>query len=420
MGTKKTVAAATWEDIDTLIPWDRNPRIKHPDEAAILARSMERLGFGAPLVVQVSGRRIIAGHSRREAALIYFQTHEKFPDAPGPRMVPARMRDLNDDDATAMTLADNKIAELSDWDPEKLSPILGELVELEFPMDDIGWTPEDLKEDTQQPSAATNPDPIEPEYTGPADSVMGQRYQLGRHTLICGDSMREETLNGVEADFVLTDPPYAIFGSSTGIAPDIADDRMVRPFFESTLRVCERILPMFGAACVFCDWRSWSAWSDSSRQTRMAVKNCIVWDKMSGGMGSNFGNIHEFVGYYIRMPVTNAMGDRETGVKPVFEPNLVHGARVTGAEREHNAQKPVAVLKWLISAVLDGRVTGSKIVDLFGGSGSTMIAAEESGAICTLVEINPTQCDRIRRRWTRYAIKHGIEVGEGGLAPKEP
>jgi DNA modification methylase len=257
-------------------------------------------------------------------------------------------------------------------------------------------------------------------------SERGTLYQLGPHRVLCGDATKAEDvallMDGEQAGVVVTDPPYAIYGSSTGIASDIADDRMVVPFFEAILRSCSSVLGLFGHAYTCADWRSWSAWWEASRRTDMKPKNAIAWDKGSAGLGSMYANCYELVGFWVKCPkelaITSA-GKRGEGRnerhKLVMQPNVIRQDRVPHKERHgHNAAKPVELMSIFIENSSDA---GEVVVDFFLGSGTTLIAAAKLGRRCFGTEIDPAWVDVIRRRWTKYARASGVDPGPNALEP---
>lgn len=231
----------------------------------------------------------------------------------------------------------------------------------------------------------------------------GQVWRCGEHIVACGDTfvvtpaVVAEFVEGGEVAAVVMDPPYAIYGSSTGIGSDIADDRMVRPFFAQVFNTARALVREFGHVYAFTDWRSWSSVWEAVRGAGLTMKNCLVWDKGGGGMGSNYANAHEFCAFAHRLPPPRAMQSQQrTGIRPVHRPNIVRHGRVRGAERRHNAAKPVALLVDLVEASTD---PGDFVVDLFCGSGSTLIACERAGRRCITTDVEPRWVAVTLRRW---------------------
>ena len=229
---------------------------------------------------------------------------------------------------------------------------------------------------------------------------------------MCGDCTDpndvDELMDGTKADAVWTDPPYAIYGSATGISSSIADDRMVRPMFEKILRVCAQTTKVFGHIYICSDWRSWPSWWEMAKRTSLEAKNCIIWFKGGGGMGSNYANTYEMVGFYANMPERQTMQSSEKRGNhqlSVYKPNFVNLPRVTGDERQHNASKPIKLIEFNIQPSTD---EGGIVVDWFVGSGSTIIAAEKLGRRCYAMEIEPRYVDVSIRRWEIYTGKKAV------------
>lgn len=246
----------------------------------------------------------------------------------------------------------------------------------------------------------------------------GDLFQLGddpatAHRVLCGDSMKPEDvaiLMGDElADLMATDPPYAIYGSSTGIGSDISDDKMVRPFFLEILRLASDRLKTFGHAYVCCDWRSWPSWWEMGKRTDLAPKNLLVWDKGGAGLGSSYANSYEMVGFFAKLPKQTVMtSGQRSGQRQVHKPNLWRGNRVPGGDREHNAQKPVALMTFLIENSSD---PGGIVLEPFSGSGTTLIACEERSRRCRAMEIDPRYVQLTIARWEQFTEQKATQIG---------
>lgn len=379
-------AAAEWVDITSLKPWANNPR-KNEKTVKRVIKSIERFGFGAPLLVRKSNREVIGGHTRLMAAAEL-----------GITRVPVRFMDLTEKEAHALALADNRIQEFSDWDDDLLTTVVNDLKDDVTLVETAGFKINDFVESSIVEEEEPPPPPTKPM------TQDGDLWILGDHKLICGDSfapeVRERILGKETVDCVVMDPPYAIYGSSTGIGTDIADDKMVRPFFENIFRIVIAHLKEFGHAYVCTDWRSWAALWEGAKRAQMSVKNCIVWDKGNYGMGGMYGNAHEFIGFFARLPPPKAMkSTTKKGQRAVTgSVNIYRHKRVTGAEREHNAAKPVEMFQHFIMNSTD---EGETVVDYFGGSGTTMIACEQSKRKARIFEMEPKYCDVIVKRWER-------------------
>lgn len=405
--------------LDELLPYARNSRTHSAEQINQIAASIREFGFTQPCLVRGSPPTILAGHARALAA-------RKL----GMPTVPCiRLDDLTDVQARAYVIADNKLAENAGWDDKLLAVEFDDLIADGFALELTGFDPGEVR-DTRKRAAkgeATAPQGQagEDEFgTVPIDPITrpGDVWHIGRHRLICGDSLERATWQphldaGLKPTCIATDPPYAIYGSSTGMASDIADDKMVRPFFESVLRLCRDVLPFFGHLYVFCDWRSYPTIAMAARGVdTLELKNVIVWDKGGSGLGSNYANTHELVGFWHKLPAQTAMGHRAAGIRAVHKPNILRFNRPTGDERKHNAAKPVALMR----EVLDNSTSpGDVCFEPFCGSGSTMVAADQLGRICIACDLEPKWCDvtigrmlKLRELEARLGDPHGPTYAE--------
>lgn len=431
--------------LDALLKAPRNPKLHNQ---VGITKAINRFGYVDPIVMDERSGHMSAGHGRLESLEKLHKAGKKPPGRlkvgpDGKWWVPV-LRGIsfkNDDEAMAYLLAANKLPESGGWDVEDVALIARQFDDNKISFDGIGFDPAELSamlpsDDkagqgagaaagvSQQPSntppATTppaGPDPLD-DYGDPPEKPItqpGDMWELGDHRLLCGDSTDDEQVDrligGRRVHMVLTDPPFAIYGSSTGIGADIADDKMVRPFFEKVLRTCFRVVPLFAHVYVNTDWRSWAAMWEAAKRSGLSAKNCIVWDKGSAGLGSNYANCYELVGYFVKLPAAKAMkSSAPTGQRQVHKPNIMRVGRVMGKEREHNAAKPVALLSEFIK---NGSDTGQVVLDLFGGSGSTMLAAEKEGRTALLMEVEPKWADVIVKRWERHTGRKAKRVPVG-------
>lgn len=393
-----------------LIPYSRNSR-KHTDEqVAELAGIIRDFGWTSPIIVK--GRQIAAGHARLRAARLL-----------GMDEVPVIDReDLTDAEFQALVIADNRIAEKAEWDVQALALEFEGLRDAGFNLDLTGFD-EKGRQAIERAAHRARSDAEhgqEGEDDPPAAIVApvtrpGDLWHLGRHRLLVGDcfeKMNRERLIGKEVvHLIACDPPYAIYGSASGIASDITDDKMVRPFFERALKIAQEHLPWFGHAYFFCDWRSWSSIWEAARVVQtIEPKNMIVWDKGGAGLGSNYAMTHELIAFLHKLPKQTAMGHRTSGVRSVLKPNIVRHNRVTGKEREHNAAKPVALMRELIE---NSTGPDDLVFDPFCGSGTTLIACDQTGRRCVTCEIDVINADITIHRFRR--LREGVvTLGEAG------
>lgn len=409
------------EPIDNSKPHPANPR--RGDLESIEA-SIAVNGFYGAIYVQDSSSLIIVGNHRWRAAKARGATEIPVirvvcSDIEAERIAAAdnRTHDLGGYDVEAQVAQLSRLAEAgglagTGYNPETFAALENELAAM---ADGIASTPTPDGGDDDE-GATSGVDKVD-DMAGlhvPSEPITkrGDLWILGSHRLICGDcfsiDIRRQLFGDTAADMVLTDPPFAIYGSSTGIGADIADDRMVRPFFEQLCKTIAASVREFAHVYMCCDWRTWPSIWEGARSAKLSPKNCIVWDKMSTGLGSSYANTHEFVGFFAKLPPPTSMkSTTKRGQRVVLQPNLTRHPRVSGAEREHNAAKPVAMCEWLIKNSSDA---GETVVDFFGGSGTTMIAAERTGRRCLMTEVEPKWCDVIVARWERVTGKRGQRV----------
>jgi DNA modification methylase len=398
------------------------------DEASIsnIAESLRRFGQRKNIVVTSDGV-VKAGNGTLEAARRLGWTELAVGPAPP-----------EEADARAYALADNQTARAATWNPDNLAGEVQWLADHGFQseaLESFGFEPGHISEllthDEESPPAggrsSVPPEELIPEPPKIPVTKLGDVWNLDGHVLICGDSFdaatRARVIDENTIDLVVTDPPYAIYGSSTGIGGDIADDRMVRPFFAAIFHACESSVKPFGHIYLCCDWRSHSAIHESAGAVQgghygIWPKNLIVWDK-GHGLGSMYAQTHEFVAFFVKQPTPKAMKSttKETGHRMVMKPNVFKHERAHGADRQHNAAKPPALFRWLIENSSD---KGQRVVDFFGGSGTIIVAAEQTERCATVFEIKPINCDITIERWERLTGKKARRVGTRVAASSPP
>jgi DNA modification methylase len=379
--------------LSDLHPDPRNPRRITPKRMAMLERQVadEVFARARPIIALPNGE-IIAGEQRwRARARIGRDTCFAFYAEP--------------DEQTRIEWAARDNNHAGEWVGDALGDLLGDerrpdrLALMGFTTDDVDRLVKPAKRE-RGPSAGDDDLPALPDdpITRPGDVI-----ELGPHRLICGDATAGDTLDRLlgkqRVDLVVTDPPYAIYGSSTGLAAEVADDKMVRPFFREALRAAARALKPFGHLYVCCDWRSWASWWEVAKGTGLTPKNMIVWDKGGAGLGNNYANTHELVFFATAIPKRIRMTVDNPGQRAVLDTNVWKIARVpSGEERVHNAQKPVELVE---RAIDNSTEPGERVLDLFAGSGTTIIAAENTGRVAYAVEIDPAWCDAAVLRYER-------------------
>ena len=419
-----------------VVRWPRNPKAH---DLGGIGASFDRFGYADPIIRDDTSGKLVAGHGRLETLEEKERAGEDPPDRivldeTGQWLVPV-VRGIafkDETEAEAYLLAHNHLTEKGGWIQDELDELLKKHAESIGGFSGMGWNPdtfldepvvptpepgplEPTEEPQNAPQGQEDPDPTLdyiPEVTTPR-AQPGDVWALGDHRILCGDAQErtdvDRLLGRKKAAMVLTDPPFAIYGSSSGIGADVADDKMIRPFFRGLCQTIQRILPRFGHAYIHCDWRSWSTIWWAMQASGLSPKNMIVWDKGDAGLGSSYIHCHELIAFCAKLPPAKTMKSSEkTGQRLVRSPNIVRHGRVHGEDRQHNAAKPVKVLIDLITNSSDPQ---DIVVDLFMGSGSTMIAAEQCGRACYSMELEPKWVDVSIARWEKLTGKKAKRMG---------
>jgi DNA modification methylase len=403
-------------DPNELRPWVRNARTHSKKQVRQIAESITEFGFTNPILID-SETHILAGHGRVQAAKLLGL--ETVPCLKIEHMTLAQKR--------AYVLADNKLALNAGWDDELLGEELKCLLESDdFDVSITGFSIPEIDSLIEGLQPEEPGDPAEDRVPSSADCAVrcrpGDLWQLGRHRLVCGNALDKNVvsalMNGETAGMVFTDPPYnvPIDGNVCGLGSvrhrefAMAAGEMSRPEFAQFLRTAFRNLvghSAEGAIHFVCmDWRHLNEIMQAGEETYTDLKNLIVWAKDNGGMGTFYRSRHEliFAFKYGQAPHINAFelgqhGRHRTNVWQYRGVNSLSAGRMEELSL-HPTVKPVALIA---DAVKDVSKRGAIVLDLFGGSGSTMIAAHKTGRRGYLCELDPIYCDRIIQRWETYA-----------------
>jgi len=413
-------------DIATLRPYARNARTHSKKQVKQIARSIERFGFTNPVLVSDEGE-IIAGHGRVEAARLL-----------GWKTVPTiALSHLSETERRAYVLADNKLALNAGWDKEILAIELQALVELDFDLELTGFSiaEADLviaEAGDADPDAPDGPDDAVELATGLPVSRHGDLWYLGRHRLLCGDARSaldfEALLDGGRADLVFTDPPYnvKIDGNVCGLgsikhrefafASGEMNQNQFTAFLADTLGNASHVMRDGGIAFVCMDWRHMGELLAAGSSVFTELKNLVVWNKTNGGMGAFYRSKHELIFVFKQGTAehTNSFGLGETGRYRTNVWDYAGISSISGSRSEelamHPTVKPVALIA---DAIRDCSRRGEVVLDCFGGSGSTLIAAEKTGRCARLIEYDPLYCDTIIRRWEKLTGKQATHAVTG-------
>ena len=385
--------------INSLHSDHKNARKRTDQSAELIKESLSRYGAARSIVID-EDNGILAGNGTVEGAKAAGIKNVRIIETDGTEVIAVKRTGLSEDEKVGLALADNRTSDLSDWEQEMLRR-LSEEHDLEpwFESDDL----EELLAVTELGPEEGNTDPDDvPEAPEEPTTKPGDLWILGNHRLLCGDSTNpqhvDKLMDGKQADMVFTDPPYALFGNSTGTT--VADDKMIRPFFRDIGKAIF-LAAKKGAHFYSClDWKSWAAVMDSYSGAGLTIKNMIVWDKGHGALGKAYRSQHEL----IMFGVCANVGISITATAAVSSDRQISDVNVWQCSREpkkgmHAALKPQDLIK---RALNNSSSKGEFVLDLFGGSGSTLIACEDTNRKCRMMEMEPKYCDVIVKRWEDF------------------
>ena len=419
-----------YRHIDEIRPNPGNPRKHTRRQIKKLARIIQKQGFNVPLLLDRYGN-LLAGHARFEAC-----RHLGLTEIPT-----ICLEHLNERQALAFALADNRLAELSEWDDGPLAEHLRELslvldFDLEltgFELGEIDLRIESLNSPTEKEQDAADALPQMPTSKPPVTRT-GNLWLLGEHRILCGNALEESSyvalLNGNFAAMVLSDSPYnvRIAGNVSGLGRI-----QHRDFVMASGDMSEAEFALFlGRVCalfarhskdgslhyLFIDWRHVGEMIAAGKAVYTELKNIAVWVKNTPGLGSFYRSQHELIAIFKsgRGPHRNNVrlgqyGRNRTNVWPYPSINSFGRAGEEGnLLAMHPTIKPVALLA---DAIMDCTARGDIVLDGFVGSGSTVIAAERTGRWCHAIEIDPLYTDVAVRRWQSYTRDRARHAATG-------
>ena len=355
-------------NISELKPYENNARLHPQDQIDKIANSIREFGFITPVIID-ENNMILVGHGRIEGA-----------KKSGLEKVPyRRITNLTDEQKKAYILADNKLSDIAEWDEELLQM---ELESISLDMSDFGF--DDFNIDIDEDAEEEVVEDEVPEVPVEPKAKLGDIYKLGRHRLICGDSTDilniDLLLNGAKVDMIFTDPPYNVgFNGRSGNFDVIKNDDLSETDFVDFINDTIKVIKEIDAPCyyIWCNWKFYGI-----LQKKLDYKSCIVWAKNVFGLGKGYRHQHEFCMFN---------GEIDEDIKN--ESDLWEIKKDTNYV--HPTQKPVA----LCARALGNHKKAQNIIDLFGGSGSTLIACEQLGRTCYMCELDPKYVDVIITRW---------------------
>ena len=390
-----------------------------------MERAISQFGFLIPIIADQNGR-IVVGDRRWAAA-------KKLKLEVGPVL---KLSHLSDEQLRLFTILDNKLSEDGEWDLGELRAEFDELIDLSF---DISFNIEDTGFSTAEldclpvtkSEAGQEPEDDVPDVWSVPVSASGALWALGDHRLICASCREEqsfEQLLGAErAQMIFSDPPYnlpakAISGNGKHQHGNfaMASGEMAPTEFTSFLCSSFELLAKFsidGSIHYQCmDWRHMREMLEAGHAAYTELKNLVVWKKHSAGMGSFYRSHHELVFVWKNgsAPHINNFGLGETGR---YRSNVwdYRGNAGFHGERSDELASHATVKPWsmVADAIRDCSKHGGIILDPFGGSGTTLIAAERTRRKARLIEIDPLYCDVTIRRWEKLTGKDAVLVQTG-------
>jgi len=388
----------TQKKVTELIPYVKNSRTHSDDQVAQIAASIKEFGWTNPILVDGSNG-IIAGHGRLMAARKL--GHKEVPTI--------ELADLTETQKKAYIIADNRLALNAGWDNEMLKIEFDELAELGFDMELTGFTLDEIEalKPIELNAGLTDEDEAPPV---PQDSKTkpGDIYQLGKHRLMCGDSTSIDHLERLcdeqAVDMWLTDPPYNVAyegktKDSLTIQNDSMGDEQFRQFLRDAYVAADAVMK---AGAVFYIWHADSEgynFRGAAQDAGWKVRQCLIWKKSSMVMGrQDYHWKHEPCLYGWKEGAGHLWAtDRKQTTILEFEKPSRNG--------EHPTMKPVALFEY---QMLNNTKGGDIVLDSFGGSGTTLIAAEKNGRIARLMELDPKYCDVIVKRWEDFTGKKAV------------
>ncbi|MEP6828421.1 MAG: DNA methyltransferase [Aestuariivirga sp.] len=417
------VFAVVNRDPRELKPRPNNPRTHSKKQLRQTAASISEFGFLSSVLIDANDM-IIAGHARVEAAKLL-----------GLQSVPTcEVTHLTEAQVRAFVIADNKIALNAGWDPKLLTLELREIsIEANFDItitgfsvpeiDNIFGTLESEHEDDEIPAF---------DQSLPAVSRVGDLWHCGEHSIFCGDATKSDSysrlLNGNTAQLVCIDPPYnvPVDGHVSGLGGNrhrefpMARGEMSRiqstNFLKSSFSNLAAHSDDGALQYVFMDWRHMTEILSAGEQAYSEFKNLCVWNKMRGGMGSLYRSQHELVFVFKsgKAPHTNniELGQHGRNRTNVWNCSGMSsfGKNRAAALALHPTVKPNALIADII---LDASERGGIVLDVFGGSGTTLIAAHKCGRHGYIMELDPLYVDTILRRFLRTYNIEAILVETG-------
>ena len=392
-----------------LLPADYNPRkdLKPGDaEYEKLKRSIEQFGYVEPVIWNQTTGRVVGGHQRLKVLMDMGMTE-----------VDCVVVAMDEEKEKALNIALNKIS--GDWDKDKLALLIADLQGADFDVSLTGFEPaeiDDLFKDTLKDGVKDDDYDVGAELAQPTMTKPGDIWTLGRHRLICGDSTKAETydllMGSTKANLVITDPPYNV--NYEGSAGKIKNDNMADEAFYNFLldaytqmhsaMADDASIYVFHADTEGLNFRR--AFADAG----FYLSGCCIWKKQSLVLGrSPYQWQHEpcLYGWKKNGKHQWYTGRKETTIWEFDKPKK---------NGDHPTMKPIPLLAY---PIMNSSMSNSVVLDPFGGSGSTLIACEQTDRICYTIELDEKFCDVIVKRYIeQIGGADGVTVQRDGLTYK--
>jgi DNA modification methylase len=403
----------------------QNPRVHSDKQIRQIADSIRAFGFNVPVLID-SKCQVLAGHGRLQACKLL-----------GIGMVPTiALENLSETQVRAFMIADNKLTESAAWDDRLLGEQFRALseVDLDFSLEATGFEMGeiDLMIEGLSPAPEGEADPadavVEP---GVQVTNFGDLWVLGRHRLLCGDALKEDSysrlMDGRRATAIFTDPPYndpidgyvAGFGKVHHREFAMASGEMSEDEFIDFLFIIFQNLvhnSETGSLHFIClDWRHLPEMLAASRRAYTEFKNLCIWIKESGGQGSLYRSRHELV-FVFKNGTAKHRNNIQLGRYGRYRTNVWEYPRVRFGDGDeqlsglHPTIKPAAMVA---DAILDATSRNDIVLDPFLGSGTTVIAAQRTGRICYGLELDPVYVDTTIRRWQTFTGHSAVHEASG-------
>ena len=392
--------------IDALIPADYNPRkdLKPGDpEYEKLKCSVEQFGYVEPVIWNKATGRVVGGHQRIKVLKELWLTE-----------LECVVVELDDDKEKALNIALNKIS--GEWDKEKLALLITDLQGADFDISLTGFEPaeiDDLFKGSMKDRIKDDDFDVDAELQKPAISRLGDLWSLGRHRLVCGDSTKAETfgllMNGAKANLVVTDPPYNVDykGAAGKIKNDNLKDDTFHQFLLDSFINMEAAMADDASIYVFHADTEGLNFRKAFSEAGFYLSGTCIWKKQSLVLGrSPYQWQHEPVLFGWKKKGTHQWytGRKETTIWE-FDKSKKNS--------DHPTMKPIALIAY---PIMNSSMSNTLVLDPFGGSGSTLIACEQTDRSCSTIELDEKYCDVIIKRFIeQVGSSDKVSVLRGGL-----